>query len=191
MTETVIQTENSFLTLTTFKKPRLMAQCVGEINSLLNVKPEIKIFGKVCKQRRDVGFFSDESIGYKYSGQMARSIPLTPGLIQLLLFINKKFGARFNGILINRYNDGTEYISAHGDDERNLDDIGVVAISYGASRIFRIRDKNKEIIEDIETCDNKIIHMGGDFQKEFTHEIPIQRHVDEERYSFTFRKHME
>ena len=68
---------------------------------------------------------------------------------------------------------------------------GVVAISVGASRIFRIRDKlSKHIIEDVPTISNHIIHMGGDFQKEFTHEIPIDRTCVEERYSFTFRKHL-
>ena len=36
---------------------------------------------------------------------------------------------------------------------------------------------------------NMLIHMGGDFQKEFTHEIPIESKIKEERYSFTFRKH--
>ena len=29
----------------------------------------------------------------------------------------------------------------------------------------------------------------GDFQKEFTHEIPVQRKIKDFRYSFTFRYH--
>ena len=32
--------------------------------------------------------------------------------------------------------------------------------------------------------------MAGNFQKEFTHEIPIQKKVSDERISFTFRKHL-
>ena len=32
--------------------------------------------------------------------------------------------------------------------------------------------------------------MGGEFQKEFTHEIPIERKVKNVRWSFTFRKHL-
>ena len=31
--------------------------------------------------------------------------------------------------------------------------------------------------------------MEGDWQKEFTHEIPVQKICKEVRYSFTFRKH--
>ena len=36
-----------------------------------------------------------------------------------------------------------------------------------------------------------MLQMGGDFQKEFTHEIPIEKKVKEPRISFTFRKHTE
>ena len=32
--------------------------------------------------------------------------------------------------------------------------------------------------------------MGGDFQKEFTHEIPIEKKIKLPRYSFTLRKHL-
>ena len=32
--------------------------------------------------------------------------------------------------------------------------------------------------------------MGGNFQKEFTHEIPIEKKVLDTRYSLTFRRHM-
>ena len=97
-----------------------------------------------------------------------------------------------NGILINRYNDGNNCIGAHSDDESNLDNIGVMSLSYGAIRNFRIRNKQtKEIIMDVPTFPDKIIHMAGDFQKEFTHEIPIQKKILGTRYSFTFRKHLE
>jgi alkylated DNA repair dioxygenase AlkB len=105
--------------------------------------------------------------------------------------MNTKFNADFNGILINKYNDGNDYISAHSDDEKNLDIVGVVAISFGAIRTFRIRDKTtKKIITNIKTNPFEIIHMGGNFQKEFIHEIPIEKKVKDCRYSFTFRKHL-
>ena len=55
--------------------------------------------------------------------------------------INTQFGTNYNGILINKYIDGNDYIGAHGDDEKNLDAGDVIAISYGAVRKFRIRDK--------------------------------------------------
>ena len=86
-----------------------------------------------------------------YSGKLMRSKPLTESLFKLLLKINELIGAEYNGILINKYMDGCDYIGAHSDDETGLDPIGVVSVSYGAERTFRIRDKvNKKIVyEDI------------------------------------------
>lgn len=153
--------------------------------------PTIFVYGKQCIQHRNVGFFSDESIGYTYSGQRANSIPLTPHLKQLLDYVNSKFQTNYNGILCNEYMNGYDYIGAHSDDERNLDKTnGVMMMSYGASRKFRIRDKiSRKIVKDIYTKDQELIQMSGDFQKEFVHEIPIERKIKESRISLTFRKH--
>lgn len=108
----------------------------------------------------------------------------------LLNSVNEKLSSDFNGILINKYIDGTQNIGTHSDDEENLGNIGVCAISYGATRNFRIRNKfTKKIVENVDTKDDEIILMEGDFQKEFTHEIPVQKKVKDMRYSFTFRKH--
>ena len=66
-----------------------------------------------------------------------------------------------------------------------------MAISYGAVRKFRIKNKiTKEKVIDVPTLSNSIIHMGGEFQKEFTHEIPIEKKIKNVRYSLTFRKHI-
>jgi len=72
-----------------------------------------------------------------------------------------------------------------------LDKTGVVALSYGTSRKFRIRDKNtNKIVKDIDTGHMVLLNMGGEFQKEFTHEIPVEKKISGCRYSFTFRKHL-
>jgi hypothetical protein len=41
------------------------------------------------------------------------------------------------------------------------------------------------VSKDIQTEPNKIIHMAGDFQKEFTHEIPMEKKKKNPRVSFT------
>ena len=140
---TIIETDNS--TLKQYEFPELveiLPACVEEIAGKLIHHLEIKRFGKTFHQNRDIGFFSDDSIGYHYSGQLAPSIPLTSNLQVLLQFVNKEFGAEFNGILVNYYENGNETIGAHSDDERNLDSVGVVSVSYGATRKFRIRHKS-------------------------------------------------
>lgn len=187
---TLIKTENSSLNEYDFENPELIENCIDEIKDKLLVNPPIKVFNKPAIQHRSIGFFSDTSMGYHYSKQLAKSQPLSDNLKNLLDIVNNLFKVNFNGILVNRYADGKDYIGSHSDDEKNLTDVGVVAISYGAIRKFRIRDKKtNSIVKDIETIPNKIIQMAGKFQKEFKHEIPIERKITEPRYSFTFRKH--
>ena len=193
--ERVFQNANgtAFIDKGLFINKELLDQCVSYVEPQLEERPEIIIYGKTCKQARNVGFFSDTSIGYKYSKKIMRSKPLTNCMTELLVIINKMMCAEFNGVLVNKYMDGSDYISAHSDDETSLDNtIGVVSISYGTERIFRIRNKNdKTIICDEPTTHCGILHMGGNFQKVYTHEIPIQKKIKESRISFTFRKHIE
>ena len=190
--ETLLKTELSVLTTQFLPEPEVLKQCVTEVQDKLLVKPPIVVYGKVCHQHRDIGFFSNTSKGYQYSGQLASSQPLTSGLTSLLQTVNALYSAEFNGILVNRYNDGSDYISAHSDDESKLDKVGVVSVSYGGVRTFRIRNKKtKAIVANVPMVSGLLVHMGGHFQKEFTHEIPLEKRIDDCRYSFTFRKHLE
>ena len=186
-----IETKDSYLKFNNFNNKELLTKCVADINNSLNEYPEIKIGKNICNQRRCVGFFSNESIGYSYSNQISVSKPMTNSLLELLEEVNNIFETNFNGILVNKYKSGEDYISKHSDDEKTLDYSGVVTISYGATRKFRIRDKKtKKIVKDLPLLSYSIVQMGGNFQKEFTHEIPIEKKIKEERISFTFRKHI-
>lgn len=189
---TIISTEKSFLSTGFFKDIQLIQRCVVDVSICLIEKPKITVYGKLCCQNRSVGFFSDSSNGYKYSGQIAKSLPLTENLRELLSEINRIFSSDFNGILVNRYTGGGDYIGKHSDNEKELDPkAGVVSLSYGAVRKFRIREKQSKLIEkDILTESGMLIQMGGQFQKEFTHEIPVETKVKDTRYSFTFRRHI-
>lgn len=190
MANYLIQTKKSHLTVQKFTDTDLVKDCITDIADRLLKNPQIVVYGKICHQHRSIGFFSNDSIGYHYSGQLAKSQPLTDNLQELLDQVNELYQADFNGILINKYENGCDYISAHSDDEKDLSNIGVISLSYGATRKFRIRDKiTKKIVKDIPLIEYEIVQMGGDFQKEFTHEIPMEKKITAPRYSFTFRKH--
>jgi hypothetical protein len=188
----LVKTDKSFLNILSYKNHKeVIDRCIEEVKDCLDIKPTIKFMGKIVHQQRDVGFFSNETQGYYYSGKLAESKPLKSNLFELLKIVNTQFGASYNGILVNRYNDGNNYISDHSDNEKTLDDIGVIAISYGAVRKFRVRNKiTKDKIIDIPTTSYSLIQMGGDFQIEFSHGIPIEKKIKDVRYSLTFRKHI-
>jgi len=104
-------------------------------------------------------------------------------------------GTSFNGVLYNRYRNGEKYVSAHSDEESAPDKTHrlVAGISYGPGlRKFRIRNKKtKDIVLDFEHESCCLYVMQGDFQVEFTHEIPVQKKVKGERISLTFHRHLE
>lgn len=188
--EQLLTTKKSFLSTIKFDDEKLVDLCVNDISDKLNEYPEIIIMGRICRQGRHVGFFSNTSEGYTYSGQIAKSKPLTDNLLELLNKVNTIFNSHFNGILVNKYVNGYDYIGAHSDDETYLDEVGVVSLSYGANRIFRITHKKSKKIYDFNTESYYLYHMGGDFQKQFKHEIPKQPSIKDMRISFTFRHHI-
>jgi alkylated DNA repair dioxygenase AlkB len=187
----LLRTSGSWLRLAIFSDMELVERAIGEVSEKLLFNPEIILFGKTAHQHRSVGFFSNDTIGYQYSGTTAPSQPLTPCLASLLTQVNELFESSYNGILINFYSNGSDYIGAHSDDERFLGPLGVISLSYGTTRKFRIRDRStREIVMDVPVPSGALLHMGGDFQKEFTHEVPMEKRIREGRYSFTFRQHL-
>jgi alkylated DNA repair dioxygenase AlkB len=188
----VIKTDKSWLSVRDFENHQLLKECIGYVNDKLIANPTFKAFGRTCTMRRSIGFFSDESKGYTYSREEVKSQRLGKSLSELLTTVNNIYGADFNGILVNSYSDGSSYISRHADDESTLSSVGVVSVSIGIARKFRIRNKDTgKIVVDIPTTAYTLIHMGGDFQEEFTHEIPKEMKIREGRISLTFRKHNE
>lgn len=169
--------------------------------------PRFMLYGKECTMHRQMGFFSNQSEGYQFSNQTTEVRFLNP-LHQKLINLVESYTAevypdrlnQFNGLLFNLYQNGSDYISAHSDKEIELSSIGVVCLSLGVGRKFRIRTKQPiningqaipmgKIILDHVTSNLELLWMSGDFQKEFTHEIPIEKKVTEPRLSITFRYH--
>jgi alkylated DNA repair dioxygenase AlkB len=191
--ETVFGDSNAYLkkmSIYGYTARYLIQETVKEVSDLLNHHPEIEIFGKIAHQQRDVGFFSNVSKGYKYSGQIAAAKKLTNTLARLLDWVNYFFQAEYNGVLVNRYVTGKDYISAHSDDVTGLSPVsGVVSISYGQTRNFVIKKRQcKEPLYTTPLLSYDMVQMGGDFQKIYTHEVPKDKTTGT-RYSLTFRQH--
>lgn len=181
--------------------------CADELFGLcgsLDLVTEPKVKTETCHRR--VGFFSDTVKGYYFSGQLTASKPLPSFLTSLLDTVNKSFkevmeaiktGLILNGILANEYRDGTDYIGAHSDNEKDLNNLLVACISLGASRKFRIRRKDGSTLSgenflDIPTKHGQLLVMGGDFQKLYKHEVPPEKKLEDgHRISLTFRCHFE
>ncbi len=146
-------------------------------------KPDTVImFGKeVLAPRSSAHYLQD----YHYTGRVHTADPL-PEIYQPLIdwcnemvnnktFTNKRANVgEFNQVLVNYYLNGLHYIGKHSDDEKQLLTGSVVfSASFGQERTFRIRKKlDNSIVKDITMKHGSFIVMGGDMQKEFTHEVP-------------------
>ena len=176
-----IQTNSSFLFIYTFEDTDLLDKCIKEC------KDKLEDVGT-----RKVSFFSDViTENYMYGNiRVCKSQRLTPSLTKILDITNKRFNSDYNGIIINYYKDGSNYIEKHSD-SRNHPDNGVLLISYGGYRNFRIFDKKTDTkVKDIDLVMGEVIHMGGEFQSEFTHDVEQDHSIKTERYSISFHKYM-
>lgn len=167
-----------------------------EANSLeLTHRPSLgMIYGRECFSPRDIGFYSNETKEYAYSNSARPALPIPPSMKKLLDWINDNVcnnGQKFNGVLVNLYPDGRSTIGKHSDQERELvPGVGVLALSIGVTRKFRVRDKKTgKIVMDVPTKDGELMWMYGDFQKKYTHEIPSELKINKYRISYTFRYH--
>jgi alkylated DNA repair dioxygenase AlkB len=153
--------------------------CVKEVENKLDVH-----------NHRKVGFFSDDFRGNYLHGKMkiVQSKSLSPSLKILLDMINEIFETDFNGILVNEYKNGNYYIEKHRD-SRNHPKIGVLIISYGSQRTFRVFDQQNRITE-IPLIHGQVLHMSENFQKEFEHDLKKEPEIKNKRYSLSFHKYM-
>lgn len=162
------------------------------------------MYGKPARMRRDVGFFADpaDTVGYSFSSQTQKVTPLPMALQWLLLVVNEVFDTSYNGILVNHYSDGNDYISDHRDDESALDRFhGILTISVGSSRVFRLKEwdnmrkapfprKERPWVDTHTKSYYGLLMEGIDFQKVLSHGIPPTKIAVGSRTSFTFRNHI-
>ena len=121
---------------------------LAEVTPLpLMERPPIIIAGRECRQGRDVGFFSDAVTSYPYSGQEMKAMSLSPFLLlaHILTHVNSQLSTSFNGILVNRYNTGENFISPHSDAEDTLSrnqrgELTVAGLSFGATHDIQFKE---------------------------------------------------
>jgi len=182
-------TENSWLDKTTL--PENLLPNNEQFLEMWNFHPTERHKVKIYGEMKEIPRFQQAYLrDYSFSGSESKSLPLPDIFKPYLEWMNSFDYGEFNQFLVNWYQNGENYIGSHADDERQLiSDSPIVSITiclggtfdelgnfnfndnHNIPRKFRIRDKNKKIIEDVETTNGLVLVMGGKFQKEFKHEI--------------------
>jgi alkylated DNA repair dioxygenase AlkB len=148
----------------------------ANFTTLWNIHPkkfgEVKIYGKLINTPRWQQSYGRD---YKFSGITHKALPFPAEFKPFLKWVNTlDYEGEFNQILANWYENGLHNIGKHSDSETDhVKGAPIISISLGETRTFRLRKiGQKGIYKDIELSNGTVLVMGGNFQREFTHEIP-------------------
>lgn len=112
-----------------------------------------------------------------------------PELFSLKERIEKQFGYRFNGVLLNLYRDNNDSVAWHRDKESRYGKRPVIAsISLGQTRNFDFRKKDHHQSKySLPLPHGSLLIMKGDLQEHWEHRIAKSKIPMKERINLTFR----
>jgi len=161
-------------------------------HTLLNAdfwkQDELIIFGKQITTSRKVAWFGDFNYKYSYSKITKTAKLWTPELQSLKKLIELKTEESFNSCLLNLYHNGSEGMSWHSDNEKELGENPIIAsLSLGAARKFSLKHKFKSYKVDIILESGGLLLMKGETQTKWLHSLPKTKKVTTPRINLTFR----
>jgi alkylated DNA repair dioxygenase AlkB len=150
-------------------------------------KQELMMFGKRVDEPRLSSWHSSGQT-YTYSGRPRIAQPWSPTLQSLRDKCEAHTQHSFNGVLLNLYRDGKDYMGWHSDDELvNGPEPLIASISLGTERRFDMR--HRETGETVSAMLNhgSLLVMSGLSQKCWKHRIPKTSGCTDPRVNLTFR----
>lgn len=167
---------------------RLKYNSVGESKVLIRGK-------YIGIPRAQVGY-GDPGTFYRFAGNVVygknwfEDGPVETILRKIRHKLEVYSGTHFNFVLINRYNDGNQYIGFHSDDE---DDLGeepkIAGVSFGATRPLYFQNKITGITDvKIDLESGSVVLMNHPTNAHWKHSIPRTAKEVGARISLTYRK---
>lgn len=150
---------------------------------------QIKLYGQVHNIPRLSAWYGEPNKSYVYSGIKVESSPWTSTLLQIKKKIEKVSGVHFNSVLLNLYRSGSDGVSWHSDDEKELGENPVIgSVSFGEPRTFQLKHKFKiDQKKKIVLGHGSYLLMRGSTQHQWVHQIPKSKKMMSERINLTFR----
>lgn len=150
---------------------------------------ELFIFGKHLLLSRLYALYGAKGIVYYYSGIERKALQWNDILLEIKQVVEDKVQKKFNACLLNRYQNGSESMGWHADNESILEKGGtIVSISLGAERKFVFKhNTSKEKIE-LFLASGSLLEMSGLTQQFWKHALPASKKVLAGRINLTFRQ---
>jgi alkylated DNA repair dioxygenase AlkB len=149
---------------------------------------EATIFGKRFVTARKVAWFGDSNYSYTYSGNTKTALPWTKELESIKNVVEKCSDLRFNSCLLNLYHDGTEGMTWHSDDEKELGrNTTIASVSFGAARKFSFKHKGNQQTVSLVLENGSLLVMKDATQTNWLHCLPKSKKIRTPRINLTFR----
>ncbi len=143
----------------------------------------ITIHGKTYSTQRLTAWY-----GKRRKGEIENSFTQTLHMIREK--VENQTGIHFTTVLLNLYRTGLDSVSWHRDNEREYGaNPKIGSVSFGETRLFRIRHKFNRDIERIEIPlhHGSFLLMAGPMQHFWEHQVPKTSRVIKPRINLTFR----
>ena len=113
-----------------------------------------------------------------------------PVLMHIWKFVEQQIQEKFVYALVHIYETGEDALGYHNDKEALNPATGIFSLSFGATRLFRLRPikDTKGWTAQYSMVNGSAIHMLPGCQKHFKHSVPVQKKVKEWRINITFRQ---
>ena len=150
----------------------------------------ITMYGKTHPLPRKTAWYGDQGLTHSYSGIHMIAENWTPVLLKIRVQLEMDLGAKFNSVLINYYRDGSDHMSWHADDEKELGLNPLIAsLSFGETRSFQLKHKfNKSRATlRIPISNGSLMVMAGELQHFWVHKIAKTAKAVGPRANLTFR----
>jgi alkylated DNA repair dioxygenase AlkB len=168
-------------------------QILHYFNELYNTiawkNDEVIIFGKLIKTNRKVAWYATTDLDYTYSNISKKALLFTPELLSLKQIVEQKTGETYNACLLNLYENGSEGMGWHSDDEKTLEPLASIAsLSFGADRKFSLKHKQNKQTVSVILENGSLLEMKNETQLFWKHALPKTTKVLTPRINLTFRK---
>ena len=149
----------------------------------------VKLFGKTYITDRKVAWYAEKPFIYRYSGQSKIALPFSPTLLDIKSRVEKLTGSEYNACLLNYYNNGSEGMGWHSDNEKSIrPNSSIASVSLGVTRKFQFKHKTQGLKLDLILDSGSVLDMRGETQEFWLHALPKSKKVVGTRINLTFRK---
>lgn len=148
----------------------------------------VKIFGKEIITKRKVAFLGDEGISYKYSGKNKIAENWLKFILEIKSTVEQISGEKFNACLLNYYHNGSEAMSWHSDNEKEiLKHSAIASVSFGAERKFGFKHNFTKEEVSLMLENGSLLIMKDETQIYWKHKLYTNTKITEPRINLTFR----